>query len=87
MGGGLLQLVAYGAQDAYITGNPHITFWKVMYKRHTNFAMEAMRVNFTGTAQYGQRVVAIVNRNADLIYRTYLEVTLPDTTEAATGSA
>ena len=87
MGGGLLQLVAYGAQDAYITGNPHITFWKVMYKRHTNFAMEAMRVNFTGTAQYGQRVVAIVNRNADLIYRTYLEVTLPDTTAVATGAA
>ena len=87
MGGGLLQLVAYGAQDAYITGNPHITFWKVMYKRHTNFAMEAMRVNFTGTAQYGQRVVAIVNRNADLIYRTYLEVTLPDTSAGATGNA
>ena len=86
MGGGLLQLVAYGAQDAYITGNPHITFWKVMYKRHTNFAMEAMRVNFTGTAQYGQRVVSIVNRNADLIYRTYLEVTLPDTTATATGN-
>jgi len=86
MGGGLLQLVAYGAQDAYVTGNPHITFWKVMYKRHTNFAMEAMRVNFTGTAQYGQRVVSIVNRNADLIYRTYLEVTLPDTTAAATGN-
>jgi len=86
MGGGLLQLVAYGAQDAYITGNPHITFWKVMYKRHTNFAMEAMRVNFTGTAQYGQRVVSIVNRNADLIYRTYLEVTLPDTSAAANGN-
>jgi hypothetical protein len=86
MGGGLLQLVAYGAQDAYITGNPHITFWKVMYKRHTNFAMEAMRVNFTGTAQYGQRVVAIVNRNADLIYRTYLEVTLPDTRATVTGA-
>ena len=79
MGGGLLQLVAYGAQDAYITGNPHITFWKVMYKRHTNFAMEAMRVNFTGTPSYGQRVVAVVNRNADLIYKTYIEVTLPDT--------
>ena len=79
MGGGLLQLVAYGAQDAYITGNPHITFWKVLYKRHTNFAMEAFRVNFTGSPQYGQRVVAIVNRNADLMYKTYLEVQLPDT--------
>ena len=79
MGGGLLQLVAYGAQDAYITGNPHITFWKVLYKRHTNFAMEAFRVNFTGSPQYGQRVVAVVNRNADLMYKTYLEVQLPDT--------
>jgi hypothetical protein len=80
MGGGLLQLVAYGAQDAYITGNPHITFWKVLYKRHTNFAIEAMRVNFTGAPAYGQRLVAIVNRNADLVWKTYVEVTLPDTT-------
>ena len=87
MGGGLLQLVAYGAQDAYITGNPHITFWKVLYKRHTNFAMEAMRVNFTGTPTYGQRSVVVVNRNADLMFRTYLEVTLPDTRAAANGSA
>ncbi len=85
MGGGLLQLVAYGAQDAYITGNPHITFWKVLYKRHTNFAIEAFRVNFTGAPTYGQRVVAIVNRNADLVWKTYVEVTLPDT--SAVGSA
>jgi hypothetical protein len=87
MGGGLLQLVAYGAQDAYITGNPHITFWKVLYKRHTNFAMEAFRVNFTGAPQYGQRVVAVINRNADLMYKTYLEVVLPDTEATATGAA
>ena len=87
MGGGLLQLVAYGAQDAYITGNPHITFWKVLYKRHTNFAMEAMRVNFTGTPSYGQRSVVVVNRNADLMFRTYVEVTMPDTRASATGAA
>jgi hypothetical protein len=87
MGGGLLQLVAYGAQDAYITGNPHITFWKVLYKRHTNFAMEAFRVNFTGSPQYGQRVVAIVNRNADLMYKTYLEVQLPDTQGVVFGGS
>ena len=86
MGGGLLQLVAYGAQDAYITGNPHITFWKVLYKRHTNFAMEAFRVNFTGAPQYGQRVVAVINRNADLMYKTYLEVVLPDTSTAPGGA-
>jgi len=83
MGGGLLQLVAYGAQDAYISGNPHITFWKVLYKRHTNFAMEAFRVNFTGKPSWGQRLVAVVNRNADLMYKTYLEVVLPDTSSAA----
>ena len=86
MGGGLLQLVAYGAQDAYITGNPHITFWKVLYKRHTNFAMEAMRVNFTGSPAYGQRSVVVINRNADLMFRTYLEVTLPDTRASATNA-
>ena len=79
MGGGLLQLVAFGAQDAYLTGNPHITFWKVLYKRHTNFAMEAFRVNFTGAPTYGQRLVAVVNRNADLLWKTYVEIVLPDT--------
>ena len=80
MGGGLLQLVAYGAQDAYLTGNPHITFWKILYKRHTNFAIEAFRVNFTGAPVYGQRIVATVNRNADLVWKTYVEIVLPDTT-------
>ena len=84
MGGGLLQLVAYGAQDAYLTGNPHITFWKILYKRHTNFAIEAFRVNFTGAPIYGQRVVAVVNRNADLVWKSYVEVTLPDTTVPST---
>ena len=86
MGGGLLQLVAYGAQDAYLTGNPHITFWKILYKRHTNFAMEAFRVNFTGAPVYGQRLVATVNRNADLIWKTYVEVTLPNTDGTSAGT-
>jgi hypothetical protein len=85
MGGGLLQLVAFGAQDAYLTGNPHITFWKVLYKRHTNFAIEAFRVNFTGAPTYGQRLVAVVNRNADLLWKTYVEIVLPDTSATAIG--
>jgi hypothetical protein len=42
MAGGLMQLVAYGAQDAFISGNPQITFFKVVYRRHTNFALEAI---------------------------------------------
>ena len=48
MGGGLMQLVAYGAQDIYITGNPQITFFKVVYRRHTNFAMETVEQSLTG---------------------------------------
>lgn len=77
MGGGLLQLVAYGAQDAYITGNPQITFWKGLYKRHTNFAMEPFRVNFSGQSQWGTKQTAIIGRHADLLYSTYIEVVLP----------
>lgn len=76
MGGGLLQLVAYGAQDAYISGNPQITFFKTLYKRHTNFAMEAFRVNFNGQAAWGTKHSAVLGRHADLMYSTYLEVVL-----------
>ena len=77
MGGGLLQLVAYGAQDAYISANPQITFWKGLYKRHTNFAMEPFRVNFNGQANWGTKHSAVISRHADLLYSTYLEVQLP----------
>ena len=49
MGGGLMQLVAYGAQDIYLTGNPQITFFKVVYRRHTNFAMETVEQTLSGT--------------------------------------
>jgi hypothetical protein len=77
MGGGLLQLVAYGAQDAYLSGNPQITFWKGLFKRHTNFAMEAFRVNFTGSSAWGNKQSAVIGRHADLLYTTYLEVVLP----------
>lgn len=77
MGGGLLQLVAYGAQDAYLSGNPQITFWRGLYKRHTNFAMEPFRVNLTGQANWGVKHSAILPRHADLIFNAYLEVELP----------
>jgi hypothetical protein len=77
MGGGLLQLVAHGAQDAYLTGNPQITFWKGMFKRHTNFAMESFRINFTGQPSWGTKQSATLGRHADLLYSTYLEVHLP----------
>ena len=78
MGGGLLQLVAYGAQDAYLSGNPQITFWKGLFKRHTNFAMEPFRVNFSGQPNWGTKQSAVIGRHADLLYSTYVEVILPD---------
>ena len=78
MGGGLMQLVAYGAQDVYLTGNPQITFWKVTYRRHTNFALESIEQTFNGQADFGRRVTCTISRNGDLAYRTYLQVTLPE---------
>ena len=86
MGGGLMQLVSYGAQDIYISGNPQITFWKVLYKRHTNFAVEAIEVTFNGQADFNKRVTAVINRNADLMYKTYVQVVLPQIDLRATGS-
>ena len=71
MGGGLLQLVAYGAQDVYLTGNPQITFFKVVYRRHTNFAIEAIQQTPTGSNSLGSRVSFQITRNGDLIHRVY----------------
>ena len=73
MGGGLMQLVAYGAQDIYLTGNPQITFFKVVYRRHTNFSMESIKQTFDGNADFGGEVVATISRNGDLVHRMYLE--------------
>jgi hypothetical protein len=81
MAGGLMQLVAYGAQDIYLTGNPQITFFKVVYRRHTNFAVEAVEQTLNGTANFGQRVTCIISRNGDLVGRTYLECDLAFTAD------
>ena len=73
MGGGLMQLVAYGAQDVYLTGNPQITFFKVVYRRHTNFSMESIEQTFDGSADFGRRVSCTISRNGDLISNMYLK--------------
>ena len=86
MGGGLMQLVAYGAQDVYLTGNPQITFWKVSYRRYTNFAMESIEQTFNGQADFGRRVTCTISRNGDLAYRTYLQVTLPEINQGMKGN-
>ena len=74
-----MQLVAYGAQDIYLTGNPQITFFKVVYRRHTNFSMEAIEQTWNGgdgvgTAPPSGRCTATISRNGDLVHRMYLEI-------------
>ena len=72
MGGGLMQLVAYGAQDIYLTGNPQITFFKVVYRRHTNFSMECIEQTFSGTRNFGSKITATISRNGDLVSGLYV---------------
>ncbi len=78
MGGGLMQLVAYGAQDVYLTGNPQITFFKVVYRRHTNFSMEAIEQTWNGPTGNGTptagRCTSTISRNGDLVHKMYIEV-------------
>src|SRR4029078_2656137 len=76
MSGGLMQLVAYGAQDVYLTGNPQITFFKVVYRRHTNFAVEPIELSMNGNPDFGRRLSVVITRNGDLITQTYIMVRL-----------
>lgn len=77
MTGGLMQLVAYGEQDIFLTQNPQITFFKVVYRRHTNFSIEQIPQTFTHTPNFGKRVSCIVSKSGDLIGSMILVVTLP----------
>ena len=74
MAGGLMQLVAYGAQDVYLTGNPKVTFFQAVYKRHTNFAMENIEQTVNGTAANSGRVSVTIARNGDLVGDMYIEL-------------
>ena len=80
MGGGLIELVAHGVQDIYLIGNPQISFFKVVYKRHTNFSMESIKGVFDGDINFGNKVSISLPRNGDLIHTMTLEVDLPQIT-------
>ena len=85
--GGLIQLVAYGAQDVYLTANPQVTFFKQLYRRHSNFAMESIEQTFNGVGNFGKRVQCTISRNGDLITRVYVQVTLPKIDSDVLGTA
>ena len=75
MAGGLMQLVAYGAQDVYLTGNPKVTFFQAVYKRHTNFAMELIQQTTNGSPSSSGRVSVTIARNGDLVGNMHVALT------------
>lgn len=77
MAGGLIQLVAYSKQDIFLTHDPQITFFKVVYRRHTNFTLEVIPQNFLDTPDFGKRVTSIISKNGDLIRNMHLVIDLP----------
>ncbi len=82
MGGGLLQLVAYGAQDIYLTGNPQITFFKIVYRRHTNFSMECVKQAISGTinpSDHTTNGTVVISRSGDLLSQVYVKTSQDNT--------
>jgi len=86
LGGGLLQLVATGRQDIYLTGNPQTTFFKQVYRRYTNFSVESCRIDFDGSTDFGKLIVATIPRKGDLLNSLVLEVSLPMISQSTSGT-
>jgi hypothetical protein len=84
-GGGLLQLVATGKQDVFLTGNPQVTWFKMVYRRYTNFSIEQQIINFDNQADFGRRITCTLPRKGDLLGPLWLEVTLPAIRDSVTG--
>ena len=76
-GGALTELIALGAADKYLSQNPAITFFRFRYNRYTNFAMEAIEQPFNTMVTFGQDCSLTFNRTGDLLYWTYVVITLP----------
>lgn len=77
MTGGLIQLASYGIQDLYITGDPQITLFKVVYRRHTNFSVEPIPQKFTYTPNFGKKATCLLSKAGDLVSQIYVIVTIP----------
>ena len=86
MTGGLMQLVACGAQDIFLTGSPMISYFKTVYRRHTNFAIETIKQTFDVPAGFGVTTSCTLSRNGDLITGAYIQATLPDLTEKSASN-
>ena len=78
MAGGLLQIVSQGSQDLFLTGNPEITFFKTVYRRHTNFSIEAINVNFDDETGFSKTSNLSIPKIGDLMFNTYIVMTIPE---------
>jgi hypothetical protein len=85
-GGGLLQLVASGKQDVFLTGNPQVTWFKMVYRRYTNFSMESSIIQFDNQADFGRRITTVIPRKGDLLGPLWLEIVLPALYDSTTGN-
>ena len=77
MTGGLIQIVAYGTADIFLTGMPQITFFKLVYRRYTNFAIENIEQTFSGIKNFGNTVSCTLDRVGDLVNKMYLKIVIP----------
>ena len=84
-GGGLIQLIAYGSQDIYLTGQPQITFFKAVYRRHTNFAIESFQQTVQGKLNFGSQVSLLVSRNGDLLKKIWIQYNPAELLSGVTG--
>lgn len=78
MPGGLIQLASAGIQDAYLTKNPEITFFKKVYKKHTHFSLELKEIKYDQGFEYGKTTEFNIPNNGDLLHRCYLQVEVPN---------
>jgi len=77
MAGGLMQLVATGVMDTYLTGNPQITYFKSVFRRYTNFSIESRKLNFNGNIDFGHTNSCTISKGPDLLHKVYLQAKLP----------
>ena len=77
MAGGLIQISTYGSQDLFLVGTPEITFFKIVYRRHTNFSSESIEITFADAVDFGEESTVIIPNIGDLIGKMYLKLTIP----------
>ena len=74
MAGGLLQIVAYGLHDTMLTGNPQISFFKIVYRKHTKFYIESIEQNYTGDLTPNNKISVTLSKQGDLLTNLYFEM-------------